>query len=476
MRVPADLRCSNVPCSVGRTRPSGARRDSDGAMNQIVHIGVGNFHRSHQAMYVHRLGDPDWTICGVGMLPGDASVRDGLTAQAGAYSLVLKHPDGSVEREVITSIREMLLAPEDPWAVVARLADADTRIVSLTITEGGYNVDAATGEFLAQTPAVQADLHTGAAPTTVLGVVVRALQRRRAAKIPPFTVVSCDNIEGNGHVARRAFTAFATLVDPELGAWVSHAVRFPNCMVDRITPVTVEADRILIRAKWGVEDRVPVTAEPFTQWVLEDDFSNGRPALEEVGVQFVSDVRPYELMKLRLLNASHQAIAYYGMFLGHEFVHDAASDPLVVTLMTRYMDEEATGSLQPVAGIDLATYKAALVQRFANPWIADTLRRLAAFGSDRIPKFLLPVIRHNLRTGGPTALSIAIVASWLRWLEQASDVVDNRWKGQPPEDFLLDGHVFGDLTGHSGFQSLMRAELARVRASGPRDALADLLA
>ncbi|MCU1595064.1 MAG: mannitol dehydrogenase family protein, partial [Frankiales bacterium] len=397
----------------------------------IVHIGVGNFHRSHQAMYVHRLADPDWSICGVGMLPGDAAIRDGLLAQGGAYSLVLKHPDGTLERDEITSIREYLLAPEDPWAVVARLADPSTRVVSLTITEGGYNVDDATGRF--DVAKVAADAVEGAVPTTVFAVVCHALQRRRKAGLAPFTVVSCDNIEGNGLVARTAFSAFAALLDPGLADWMAKEVSFPSCMVDRITPATTDADRALVLDRWGIVDRVPVTAEPFTQWVLEDDFPDGRPALEEVGVQFVSDVRPYELMKLRLLNGSHQAMAYFGLLLGHEHVHEACTDRDVVALLRRYLDEEATPTLEPLPGVDLHAYKATLLERFANAEVADTLLRLAAFGSDRIPKFLLPVIRDNLSHGRSFALSATVVASWLRWLEVQSErglgrqVVDQWW-------------------------------------------------
>lgn len=443
----------------------------------IVHIGVGSFHRSHQAMYVHRLGDPDWSICGVGMLPGDAPIRDGLMAQGGAYSLVLKHPDGTLEREEITAIREYLLATEDPWAVVDRLADPTTRIVSLTITEGGYDVDLAKAA---------AEALPGAVPVSVFAVVCHALQRRRAAGQLPFTVVSCDNIEGNGHVARKAFTAFAGLLDPELATWIEDTVSFPSSMVDRITPATTDADRALVFDTWGVIDRVPVTAEPFTQWVLEDDFTDGRPALEEVGVQFVPDVRPYELMKLRLLNASHQALCYLGYLAGYRYVHEVCRDPLFTHFLLGYMDREATPTLAAVPGVDLEQYKHQLIDRFANPEIRDTLARLCAESSDRIPKWLLPVVREQLASGGEIRRSALVVASWARYVEgvdeqgQPIEVVD-RLREQlieragrqhaEPLIFIANRDLFGDLIDDERFVLAYREALDSLHTHGARATL-----
>ena len=244
----------------------------------IVHLGVGGFHRAHQAMYVDRLlnsGDPgalDWGICGVGVLPHDARMRDVLNAQDGLYTLVLKDSDGSWKPRVIGSIVDFLLAPDDPEAVIERMAAESTKIVSLTVTEGGYNVHPVTGEFDADNSAVVADLAPGATPRTSFGLVVEALARRRARGLAPFTVMSCDNIQGNGHVAAKMFGAFAGLRDPELGDWLAANVRFPNSMVDRITPVTTDADRAAVADRFGIDDGWPVVCEPFTQWVLEDTF------------------------------------------------------------------------------------------------------------------------------------------------------------------------------------------------------------
>ena len=248
----------------------------------IVHIGVGGFHRAHQAVYVDQLmheGEAlEWGICGVGVLPGDRRMREALDGQDGLYTVVLKHPDGTYEPRVIGSIVRFLLAPEDPAAVIEAMADERVRIVSLTVTEGGYNLNDITGEFDAENPDVRHDLAAGALPRTTFGLVTEALRVRRARGVAPFTVMSCDNLQGNGELSRRVFAGFARVRDPELGDWIAREVRFPNSMVDRITPQTTDADREEVRERFGIQDAWPVVCEPFTQWVLEDDFAAGRPA------------------------------------------------------------------------------------------------------------------------------------------------------------------------------------------------------
>uniref|UniRef100_UPI002869D42A mannitol dehydrogenase family protein n=1 Tax=Deinococcus sp. TaxID=47478 RepID=UPI002869D42A len=274
----------------------------------IVHFGVGGFHRSHEAMYLDRLLNTgqghEWGICGVGVLPHDARMRDVLREQDNLYTLLTKAPDGAEEARVIGAIHEFLFAPDDPEAVIEKLAHPNTRIVSLTVTEGGYSLNNVTGEF-DPSGDVQHDLRPSVTPKSVFGLLTEGLRRRRERGVPPFTVMSCDNIQGNGHVTHKVLTAFATVKDPELGAWIGQQVAFPNSMVDRITPATTDQIRQEVAA-YGIDDAWPVVGESFTQWVLEDHFTLGRPALEQVGVQVVSDVEPYELMKLRLLNASHQ--------------------------------------------------------------------------------------------------------------------------------------------------------------------------
>src|SRR4051812_31142518 len=455
----------------------------------IVHVGVGGFHPAHEAMYLRPLVNDgralDWGICGAGVLPSDPRMADAMAAQDGLYTLVVKHPDGTFEPRVIGSIVGYLFAPDDPEAVIERMADPETRIVSLTVTEGGYNIHAVTGRFVADDPGVRHDLRPGAAPRTSFGLVTEALVRRRRRGIPPFTVVSCDNIQGNGTIARSSFAAFAGLRDPELGEWVAREVRFPNSMVDRITPVTTEEDRAELARRFGVLDQWPVVCEPFTQWVLEDRFDE-RPPLEDAGVQLVRDVEPYELMKLRLLNASHQAVAYLGYLAGYRFVHDACQDPLFATFLLAYMDEEATQTLEPVPGIDLSDYKRSLIGRFSNPQVRDTLARLCAESSDRIPKWLLPVIRHNLEHGGPVALSAAIVASWARYAEgvdeqgEPIEVVDRlrdtvtaaaREQRGDSLAFVRNRELFGDLVEDERFTRAYLAALDSLHAKGARATL-----
>ena len=363
-------------------------------------------------------------------------MQQALDAQDGLYTLVLKHSDGTYEPRVIGSIVEYLFAPDDPEAVIEKMAAQSTRIVSLTITEGGYNISDVTGEFDVTNPDVIHDLEPGAVPRTTFGLITEALRRRRKRGLAPFTVMSCDNLQGNGHLTRRVFTTFARLRDPELGDWVEREVRFPNSMVDRITPVTTDADRAEVRERFGIDDRWPVVCEPYTQWVLEDTFTAGRPPYEQAGVQVVDQVEPYELMKLRLLNGSHQAMCYFAYLAGYRLVHEAAQDPLFQAFLLGYMDEEATPTLPPVPGVDLDGYKHTLIERFSNPQVRDTIARLCAQSSDRIPKWLLPVVRQQLATGGEIRRSAAVVASWARYAEgvdeqgEPIEVVD-RLAGQP---------------------------------------------
>lgn len=462
----------------------------------IVHFGVGGFHRAHEAMYVDRLlnadsGSRSWAICGVGVLPSDVRMRDALVPQDGLYTLTLKHPDGAVDTAVIGSIARYLYAPDDPEAVVATLASPDTRIVSLTVTEGGYNFSATTGEFDETNPAIIADLAVGAVPATTFGLVIAALQRRRAQGIPSFTVLSCDNIQGNGDIARQTFTRFAELKDPGLAAWMWEHTRFPNSMVDRITPATAPELLSEVTERTGIADRWPVVAEPFTQWVLEDSFSDGRPALETVGVQVVSDVGPYELMKLRLLNASHQALCYLGYLMGYRYVHDAAQDPLLRALLRGYMNTEARQTLLPVPGVDVDEYIDTLIERFSNPAIGDTIARLCQDSSDRIPKWLLPVINSRLKSGGDVQLAAAVVASWTRYAEgededgRPIEVVDPlaeslvplaKVSRNDPLAFVGNTALFGDLASDNRFTRPYLWTLESLRTKGARETLRLLLA
>ena len=456
----------------------------------IVHFGVGGFHRAHQAMYLDTLMGAglaqDWAICGVGVLPHDAAMNTVMKEQDCLYTLVLKYPDGTREARVIGSIIEYLFAPEDPEAVIEKLAAPATRIVSLTITEGGYNISDTTGEFDAGSPPVAADLQPGAVPATVFGLVTEALRRRRERGLAPFTIMSCDNIPGNGEVARKAFAGFAALRDPELGEWVARNVRFPSSMVDRITPVTTDADREQLAGEFGVEDAWPVVAEDFAQWALEDSFSQGRPPWEEAGVSVTADVEPFERMKLRLLNCGHQGLAYLGYLAGYRYVHDAVRDPEMAQFLLEYMDREATPTLLPVPGVDLTAYKRRLLERFGNEYVRDTLARLCAESSDRIPKWLVPVVRDNLAAGGEVSRSAAIVAAWARYAEGTDEagapitVVDNRREEvmaaaarnrRDPLAFISQPDFFGDLAADQRFSEAYLRTLQTLHDAGAKAAL-----
>lgn len=451
----------------------------------IVHFGVGGFHRAHQAMYLDRLMNQgqalDWGICGMGVMPSDTRMRDTLHDSQGLYTLVVKNPDGSRQVQVIGSIIDYLYAPDDITAAIEKLADPAIRIVSLTVTEGGYNVNPVSGEFDLANPGIAADLANPTQPKTTFGLISAGLKLRRQRGIPPFTVMSCDNIQGNGEVAQKMFGAFASALDPQFGDWVQDHVPFPNSMVDRITPSTTDADRQDVTARYGIDDAWPVICEDFVQWVLEDKFVAGRPEFEQVGVQVVDDVMPYELMKLRLLNATHQGLCYFGHLAGYRAVHDVARNELFAQFLLRYMRTEAEPTLAPLPGVDLAAYQNKLIERYSNEYVADTIARLCADSSDRIPKWLMPVVRENLAADREVSLSAAIVASWARYAEGTDEtgeeiqIVDRlaaevqaaaAAHHEDPLAFLRQQDLFGDVINDERFTKPYLAALDSLHTQG----------
>ena len=388
----------------------------------IVHFGVGNFHRAHQAVYLDRLMErgraQDWAIIGVGTRPGDRAVVDALAPQDWLTTVVEQTAEGSSAR--VTGAMIGMIGPGETGRTIDALADPRIRIVSLTITEGGYYVDAATGDFDAVHPEIVADA-SAAAPFTVFGLILAGLTRRRAEGTPPFTVMSCDNLPHNGAVCRAATVGLARLRDPELARWVEANVPFPNGMVDRITPATGERERALVRSEHGVADAWPVFCEDFIQWVLEDDFASGRPPLEEAGVEFVADVSAHEAMKLRILNGGHAVIAYPAALLDIEYAHEAMAHPTVVGFLDRIEREEIIPRVGRVPGTDPSAYYEVVRRRFANPKIADTIRRLCFDGSNRQPKFIVPTIRDAIADGGPNDLLALECALWCRYCHGESE-------------------------------------------------------
>lgn len=392
------------------------RYDRAAIATGIVHLGLGAFHRAHQAVYTddalaRRPGD--WGICGVSLRSPET--RDALAPQSGLYTLGVRDAEGERLR-VIGALREVLVAPEDPVAVLARLADPRVRVVTITVTEKGYCHSPATGTLDEGHVDIRHDLGSPARPRSLPGFLVEALRRRRAAGTPPFTVLSCDNLPNNGEVTARILGAYAGLLEPGLERWIEDNVACPSSMVDRIVPATTDEDRARIAAALGCNDAAAVVSEPFTQWVFEDRFPSGRPAWELEGAEPVADVRPYEAMKLRLLNASHSCIAYLGYLSGYQTVAETIADPAFARFVAALMDDEVTPTLRMPAGADLAGYKAALLARFANPALKHRTWQIAMDGTQKLPQRLLATVRERLRAGQPFDRLALGVAGWMRYV------------------------------------------------------------
>ena len=439
----------------------------------IVHIGVGGFHRSHQAYCIHQLlakhQATDWAICGVGIRAADQNMATVLQQQDGLYTLVTQHPNGKVESEVIGAIKEYLLAVDTPQQVIDRMAHPDTKIVSLTITEGGYNFNPITGDFNFENPAIQHELAHPDEPKTVYGFLTAALRKRRANGLPPFTILSCDNIQHNGDVARKMVLTFAKKQDAVLADWIAQEVSFPNSMVDRITPVTTPELINYLKNEHDIADAWPVVCEPFIQWVIEDNFSNGRPPLEKLGVQFVPDVTPYEKMKIRLLNAGHSVLGIPGAIHGHPTIDACMKDSVFAKFMRQFMDEEVTPILGEIAGIDMDKYKDSLEERFANPNIKDSVSRICSESAAKLPKFLIPTLKENLANGGSIKYATFLLAAWCYYSDkeineknEPLEIIDtkkaslNRAAKQTTNDwtaFLKQPALFGTLSENARFSA-----------------------
>lgn len=449
----------------------------------IVHIGLGNFHRAHMAVYLDdlfALGEShDWAIIGAGVRAPDARMRDAMLVQDCLSTVIELDPSGRSARR-IGSMIDFLPVEPDNASLIAAMTRPEIRIVSLTVTEGGYFIDSA-GHFDPTAPEIAADGANPSKPATAFGAIVAALKARRAAGVQPFTVMSCDNLPGNGHVAHSAVVGTARLSDPDLADWIAAHVAFPNGMVDRITPATGPRERAMA-AEFGLaDDPVPVTCEPFRQWVLEDNFPAGRPALEKVGVTFTDQVHAFEVMKIRILNGGHAIIAYPGGLKGIHFVHEAMQDALIPKFLDAIESREILPIVPPVPGQDLATYKALIIQRFSNPEVADTERRLCLDGSNRQPKFIVPSIREALAAGGKAEGLTLLSAMWCRYCfgtTEAGEVIepnDPNWDllqanaraaRSNPAAWIGMEPVYGDLAQNAGFVARFGEALDYVWANG----------
>jgi fructuronate reductase len=483
----SEARLSDLPTAIARPA-----YDRAATRIGVVHLGVGAFHRAHQAVYLDdRLaaGETDWAICGASLRAPDTA--DALIPQDGLYALAVRSGEGERLR-VIGSLRRILVAPADPEALLQAMIQPQVRIVSLTVTEKGYCHDPATGTLREDHPDILADLAHPREPRTALGFLVEALRRRRQSRLLPFTVLCCDNLPANGRTVARVVSRFATLLDPDLGRYVEGEVAFPSTMVDRIVPATTDADREAIAARLGMSDAWPVTTEPFSQWVIEDRFGSGRPRLEEAGAELVADVAPYELMKLRLLNGSHSTIAYLGYLAGYETVSDVMADAAFARFVQEFMDDEVTPTLSVPSGADLSGYKHSLRERFANPALRHRTWQIAMDGSQKLPQRLLGTIRDRIVAGAPFPRLALGVAAWMRYVtgvDERGRPIDVRDPMQARLRAIADqagsnptrlgtallsvSEIFGDLCGDERLSVPVLSALSRLYKAGARRTVAE---
>ncbi len=396
----------------------------------IVHLGIGAFHRAHQAWYTEAVLNQqggDWAIIGCSLR--SANVKQQLADQDGLYTLVERGPEGE-KFQVIGAVKQVVVGPENPLALLDVMADEKIKVVSLTVTEKGYCHDPATGNLNFQHPDIQFDLQNLNSPKTAIGYLVSALNRRRKAGIKPFTPLSCDNLPNNGTVLQNVIEQFSEKVDSDLALWIKSEVTFPNTMIDRIVPATTDADREVFAKQTGYRDEGMVVAEPFSQWVIEDNFCNDRPVWEKAGALLVDEVELFEKMKLRLLNGSHSLLAYCGYLSGKETISEVMQEPVLAKLVTCFMDREAGETLDVPKGFDAQNYKRELRERFSNPGLRHRTWQIAMDGSQKLPQRLLGSLRDQLKGQGHIDILCMAVAAWMRYVS----AVDEEGKGIEVQD------------------------------------------
>ncbi|WP_338425893.1 mannitol dehydrogenase family protein [Sphingopyxis kveilinensis] len=455
----------------------------------IVHIGVGNFHRAHMAVYLDELFsrqvDHDWGIVGAGVRPADAAMREALEKQDYLSTVIELSPGKNLVRRVGAMVDFVAVDPFNAPLIEA-MSRPEIRIVSLTVTEGGYFIDPATGRFDPCAPGIAVGSRFPGRPVTAFGAIVAALRNRRAAGIPAFTLLSCDNLPGNGHAARDATLGLARLSQPGLADWIETNVAFPNSMVDRIAPATGDRERQMAIDAGIAGDSVPVICEPYRQWVLEDRFPSGRPSIETVGAVFTDRVEAFETMKIRILNGGHAIIGYAAALCGIDHIHDAMASPTIAHFVERVQTTEILPIVPPPPGHDLARYKAQVIDRFRNHRIADTSRRLCFDGSNRQPKFILPSVRDNLEAGRVPHGLILATALWCRYCYGTDDngceiaPNDPDWAAlqrtakvarRNPDRWIAMRHIYGDLSDNNMFRSAFGDTLDLIWSEGAHGAI-----
>jgi mannitol 2-dehydrogenase len=447
----------------------------------VVHIGAGNFHRAHQAVYFDDLAcsgiSNQWGVTGISLRSRD--VKDVLSAQDGLYTVVERGHDGETAR-VVGSIGSVYYAPNDGAAVRAALTDPRTRVVSLTITGNGYFLDPVTREFDASHPDVRADLTGSGSYVTAWGYLTDALELRRRAGTAPFTVLCCDNIPDNTAAARTALVSFAALKDPGLARWIDTHVAFPSTMVDRITPQTSESEVEFVRKTFGIADKWPVLTEPYSQWVIEDNFCDGRPPLDEVGAQFVADVSDHKLIKTRMLNGTHIAMSCLATLAGYQRTDEAMRNEIISAYVEQLLRDEIQPLLPAVPGMNTPEYRSSLLLRLSNPQMSDQLSRLARRGSEKIASFLLPSLHEAIEQDRPHTLLMLALAGWMRYL-RGSDLKGCKFDVDDPEkelltklatmdgnnpDALLRHELFAELRVIPGFADRLREMIVDIDEHG----------
>ena len=467
--------------------------DRDKVKTSIVHVGVGNFHRSHEEFFTNELmeryGNLNYGICGIGMLDSDRRIYNILKDQDGLYTVMIKELDGTISPHVIGSLIEFLFAPENPIAVIEKMADPDIKIISMTITEGGYNIDKSLENLKLNKSVVSENMKNPRSPKTVFEYLTQAFKLRKERGLPGCTIQSCDNIQGNGDMAKKILLKYVSKAEPEIKDWIEKNVSFPNAMVDRITPVTVPGDIKRLRDEFMIEDQWPVVCEPFIQWVIEDKFIQGRPEWEKVGARFVDDVVPYEHMKLRLLNAGHSVLGMLGALHGYKTIDESAHDKDFLKFLKDFMDKEASPTLGNLGEVDLKKYKESLISRFQNVYIKDLVSRICLESSAKIPIFLLSTVKEQLKGDNNISRAAFIVAAWCKYNDgedengktyNIDDAMSNELiraaalSHQNPLCFLEIKSIFGDLAQNKAFSEAFLKSLEMLRNKKVKDCVVEL--
>ncbi|WP_165748717.1 mannitol dehydrogenase family protein [Cellulophaga sp. Z1A5H] len=464
--------------------------DRDKIKTGIAHIGLSNFHRAHQAYYIHELiekhDELNFGICGIDLLESDRKIYNILKDQDGLYTLVIKNADGTQEYKIIASIIEYFYGPENPLAAIERLARPDIKIISLTIAEDGYHLNETTGEFNLTHPKVKEDTISKFNPKTVFGYLTQAFMLRKHRGLPGCTILSCDNIKANGATIKKSFYTYVEKTEPSLLPWLKKNTSFPNSMVDRITTVTTTKDIELLKETYNIHDQWPVVCEPFSKWIIEDDFIAGRPDWDKVGIEFVQDIEPYENTKLRILNAGHSILGILGTLNGYKYVHEVANDEHFIFFLESFIKTEVNPNFQNIDQHNLKAYTKEVIERFKNTHINDSLSRICKESSSKIPIFVFPTLKDQITNHQSIEYGTFVIAAWCKYYDgiddfgHSFDIQDSlsnqlirtaALSHQNPQLFLEKNAIFKDLVTHDLFRERFKYYLSKLRSTPIKECL-----